>query len=93
MKLTPNQFEGLTQCQMEWATESDWLKQKDRFEDTICWSHLFIYWVDNYASVILATEFLKQNKWDYSISFDISFDNAVGQYCFTTNYRGSWVYA
>ncbi len=23
----------------------------------------------------------------------ISFDNAVGQYCFTTNYRGSWVYA
>ncbi len=42
MKLTPNQFEGLTQCQMEWATESDWLKQKDRFEDTICWSHLFI---------------------------------------------------
>ncbi len=38
------------------------LKQKDRFEDTICWSHLFIYWVDNYASVILATEFLKQNN-------------------------------
>ncbi len=35
MKLTPNQFEGLTQCQMEWATESDWLKQKDRFEDTL----------------------------------------------------------
>ena len=46
MKLTQNQFEGLTQCQMEWATESDWLKQKDRFEDTICWSHLLIYLVE-----------------------------------------------
>lgn len=89
MKITKNQFEGLTQCQMEWATESDWLKQKDRFEDTICWSHLFIYWVENYASVILATEFLKQNKYDFSISFD----NAVGQYCFTTDYAGSWVSA
>ncbi len=34
-------------------------------------------------------EGLTEAQYDYSISFD----NAVGQYCFTTNYRGSWVYA
>jgi hypothetical protein len=76
MKLTKNQFEGLTEAQMEWGTNTDWLQQ-------------FIYWVENYASVVLATEYLRQNRWDYSISFD----NALGQYCFTTNYAGSWVYA
>ena len=89
MKLTKNQFEGLTEAQMEWGTNTEWLQQKDRFEDTICWSHQFIYWVENYASVVLATEFLKQNRFDYSISYD----NAMGQYCFTTNCAGSWVYA
>jgi hypothetical protein len=89
MKLTKNQFEGLTEAQMEWGTNTEWLQQKGRFEDTICWSHQFIYWVENYASVILATEFLKQNRYDYSISYD----NAMGQYCFTSNYAGSWVNA
>jgi len=89
MKLTKNQFEGLTEAQMEWAGNTEWSFQRDRFEDTICWSHKFIYWVENYASVILATEFLKQNRYDYSISYD----NAMGQYCFTTNYAGSWVHA
>jgi hypothetical protein len=33
MKLTKNQFEGLTEAQMEWGTNTDWLQQKDRFED------------------------------------------------------------
>jgi hypothetical protein len=89
MRITKNQFEGLTEAQMEWAGETDWLSQKDRFEDLICWSHKFIYWVENYASVILATEYLRQNRFDYSISFD----NAMSQYCFTTDYAGSWVNA
>jgi hypothetical protein len=89
MKLSKNQFEGLTEAQMEWAGNTEWSSQRDRFEDTICWSHKFIYWVENYASVILATEFLKQNRYDYSISYD----NAMGQYCFTSNYAGSWVNA
>jgi hypothetical protein len=31
--------------------------------------------------------FLQQNKYDYSISYD----NAMDQYCFTTDYAGSWV--
>lgn len=93
MKITKNQFEALTDAQMEWLGsglhQSDWLSQIDRFESTICLSHKFIYWVENYASIILATEFLKQNKYDFSVSFD----NAIGQFCFTTDYAGSWVSA
>lgn len=89
MKITKNQFEGLTVCRMLWGDDPEWKKQVDRFEDTICWSHKFIYYVDNYASIILATEFLKQNRYDFSISFD----NALGEYCFTTDYAGSWVNA
>ncbi len=87
MKISKNQFEGLTEAQMQWAGEADWLTQKDRFEDTICWSHKYIYWVENYASAVLATMFLQQNKYNYSISYD----NAMDQYCFTTDYAGSWV--
>jgi hypothetical protein len=87
MKISKNQFEGLTSAQMQWADEADWLSQADRFEDTICWSHKFIYWVENYASIVLATEFLKQNRYNFSVSYD----NALAQYCFTTDYAGAWV--
>jgi hypothetical protein len=87
MKISKNQFEGLTSAQMQWADESDWLSQADRFEDTICWTHKFIYWVENYASIVLATEFLKQNRFNFSVSYD----NALDQYCFTTDYAGAWV--
>jgi hypothetical protein len=89
MKLTKNNFEGLTQAQMEWANETDWLKQKYRFEYSICWSHKYIYLLVTYSSFILATEYLRQNRFDYSISYD----NAISQYCFTTDYAGSWVNA
>jgi len=87
MKISKNQFEGLTSAQMQWADEQDWLSQADRFEDTICWSHKFIYWVENYASIVLAIEFLKQNRYNFSVSYD----NALAQYCFTTDYAGAWV--
>jgi len=87
MKISKNQFEGLTSAQMQWADEPDWISQAERFEDTICWSHKFIYWVESYASIVLATEFLKQNRFNFSVSYD----NALDQYCFTTDYAGSWV--
>ena len=87
MKISKNQFEGLTTAQMQWADEPDWIKQANRFEDTICWSHKFIYWVENYASIVLVTEFLKQNRFNYSVSYD----NALDQYCFTTDYASAWV--
>ena len=89
MKLTKHDFERLTEVQMEWVGSDGWIDKKDRFEDTINWSHKFIYWVENYASALLATEYLNQKGYDFSISFD----EAMSQYCFTTDYAGSWVNA
>jgi hypothetical protein len=89
MKLTKHDFERLTETQMEWVGNDGWIDQKDRFEDTLNWSHKFIYWVENYASALLATEYLNQKGYDFSIGFDES----MMQYCFTTDYAGSWVNA
>ena len=89
MKLTKHDFERLTETQMEWVGNDGWIDQKDRFEDTLNWSHKFIYWVENYASALLATEYLNQKGYDFSIGFDES----MMQYCFTTDYEGYWVHA
>ena len=89
MKLTERDFERLTESQMEWSTNKSWTSQKDRFEDTVDWSHKFIYWVENYASALLATQYLTQKGFNFSIGFD----EAMMQYVFTTDYAGSWVNA
>ena len=89
MKLTERDFNRLIETAMEWKSEAGWIDKKDRFEDTINWSHKFIYWVENYASALLATEYLNQKGYDFSISYDV----AMTQYCFTTDYAGSWVSA
>ena len=86
MKLTANDFERLTETQMEWNSISDWKDKPYRFNDTINWNHKFIFWTENYASALLATEYLNQQGFDYSISYDES----ISQYCFTTDYSGSW---
>ena len=86
MKLTANDFDRLTETQMEWNSIEDWKEQALRFEDTINWNHKFIFWTENYASALLATEYLNQQGFDYSISYDES----ISQYCFTTDYSGSW---
>ncbi len=89
MELTSKDFERLTETQMEFAGEKDWVKQAARFEDTINWSHKYIYWVESYASALLATHYLYQ----IGFNFSIAFDEAMEQYCFTTDYAGSWVNA
>ena len=89
MNLTERDFNRLIETAMEWKSETGWIDKKDRFEDTINWSHKFIYWVENYASALLATEYLNQKGYDFSISYD----EAMTQYCFTTDYAGSWVSA
>lgn len=87
MKLTANDFERLTETQMEWNSVTDWKEQSFRFEDTINWNHKYIFWTENYASALLATEYLRQQGFDFSISYD----EAINQYCFTTDYAGSWL--
>ena len=86
MKLTKIDFERLTDSQMEWSGNDGWVEQTDRFEETINWNHKFIYRTENYASALLATEYLNQNGFDFSIAYD----GAMECYCFTTDYAGSW---
>jgi len=89
MKLTERDFNRLIDIAMEWNSETDWKEQAHRFEETINWNHKFIYWVENYASALLATEYLAQQGFEFSISWD----EAMEQYCFTSDYAGSWVNA
>jgi hypothetical protein len=89
MKLTAKDFERLTECQMEFSSETDWIQQSERFVDGVNWNHAFIYWTENYSAALLACEYLNQNGFDSQISWDES----IQQYCFTTNYAGSWVNA
>jgi len=89
MKLTAKDFERLTEVQMEFNSNAGWKDQADRFVDGLDWNHAFIYWTENYASALLACSYLKQMGFDYAISWD----EAGEQYCFTTNFVGSWVTA
>jgi hypothetical protein len=79
MKLTADNFERLTECQMEFSSETDWIKQADRFVDGVNWSHSYIYWVENYPAALLACEYLTQIGFDSQISYD----NGLDQYVFT----------
>jgi hypothetical protein len=87
MKVTAQDFERLTSCQMEFAGNDGWVKQILRFDEEINWKHKFIYWVDTYVSALVAVQYLVDQKFDYSISFDV----ATGDWVITTDYAGSWV--
>jgi hypothetical protein len=89
MKLTAKDFERLTDTQMEFKANAGWKDKADRFTDGLDWAHEFIYWAESYASVLLACSYLYQEGFTAAISYD----EAVDQYCFTTNYAGSWVNA
>jgi hypothetical protein len=89
MKLKAIDFERLTECQMEFNAVADWQSQSARFVDGLNWNHAFIYWCENYASTLLACQYLEQK----GFSYEISWDDAIQQYCFTTDYAGSWVKA
>jgi hypothetical protein len=85
VKLNPLDFERLTESQMQFKGHN-WEIQDHRFDQEMNYNHEYIFWVENYASLILATHFLDQVKYSYSIAYD----EAVEMYCFTTDYASSW---
>lgn len=87
MKITAQDFERLTTCQMEFAGNDGWVEQINRFDEEINWKHQFIYWVDTYVSALVAVQYLVDQKFDYSISYD----EATADWVITTDYAGSWV--
>jgi hypothetical protein len=83
-------FERLHETSMEWTQET-WLDQtnEQRFTDgKIDFDHRYIYWFENYASLIAARNILDTLGEDYSEIYDTSLD----QWCLTSTYQDlSWL--
>jgi len=78
-------FQRLHETSMEWNKET-WFEQAnlDRFIDgRIDFSHRYIYWFENYATVMAARDILALLGEDYSEIFD----TATEQWCITSTYQ------
>jgi len=84
-KLTALDFERLTESQMKFAG-SKWEQQSYRFDQEMNYEHKFIYWVENYASYVLASFYLADVGHDSLVSYD----DGAEMFCFTTDYSGTW---
>ena len=83
MKLDGNDFNLLCETKMQWAG-MQWEAIAGRFIDLDVndYNHLWAYWFDSYAAVILARTFLSEQN----IPFAHSFDEAQGQYVLVTDF-------
>ena len=84
-RLNALNFERLTESQMQFAGQN-WEIQNDRFDQEMNYEHEYIFWVESYAALILATHYLK----DIGYSYNESYDSAVDMWCFTTDYPSTW---
>ena len=83
--LNARHFDGLTESQMEFKG-ANWEVQEDRFDQPMNFNHQYIYWVESYAALVLATNYLEVEGY----SFVYAYDDAVEMYCFTTDYPSNW---
>jgi hypothetical protein len=79
-------FERLHETSMQW-TEEIWGEQvNDRrfiaYDSPIDFSHSYIYWYENYASLISARSILYIMNEKYAVLSD----EATGQWCMTSTY-------
>jgi len=78
-------FERLNETSMEWNKET-WFEQAnlDRFIDgRIDFSHQYIYWFENYVSLMAARNILEMFGEQYSEIFD----TVTEQWCMTSTYQ------
>lgn len=78
-------FERLNETSMEWNKET-WFEQAnlDRFIDgRIDFSHRYIYWFENYTSLMAARDILALLGESYSEIFD----TVSEQWCMTSTYQ------
>lgn len=85
VKLTSLDFERLTESQMQFKGHN-WEIQDHRFDQEMNFNHEYIFWVESYASLVLATHYLDLVGHAYAISYD----SAVELWCFTTDYASGW---
>jgi hypothetical protein len=93
MKLTAQDFERLYEISAPWdiAFNADPLRFdglfKEGYEPEV--GQHVMFWFENYASCLLATQYLDQVKEDYTISHD----EAMLQWTICTTYQASWANA
>ena len=77
-------FERLHETSMEWTEETwgDQVKQ-GRFTGKIDFSHRYIYWFENYVSMMAARNVLEIMGETYSELYD----TATEQWCMTSGYQ------
>ena len=78
-------FQRLHEDSMEWNKET-WFEQAnlDRFVDgTIDFSHRYIYWFDNYVSLMAGRKILALLGERYSEIYDTNID----KWCLTSTYQ------
>lgn len=80
MNITEQDFERLTQDSMIWSNE-EWATKLDRFDDELPDSG-YIYWVDNYASIVLCRQYIEER----GCNLTATFDGGMLQWCFVTDY-------
>jgi hypothetical protein len=81
MLITEQDFDMLSNTQMQW-NGYDWEIQADRFEPHVSFDHLWAFWFDSRAALILARNFLIQRE----IKFQETYDNAMDQFVILTDY-------
>ncbi len=91
MTISAQDFEALYETSMEW-TQEIWGEQvkEERFKSstgTFDFNHKYIYWYENYVSLMAARNILKKLDEQYAILND----EATGQWCITSTY-GSLVW-
>ena len=80
-------FERLNETSMEWTLEiwGEQIKQ-GRFISSVStfdFNHRYIYWFDNYASLMAARNILEM----FGESYAEIFDENLGQWCMTSTYQ------
>ena len=82
IKMTPQDFDLLSDMQMEWNV-GNWMEQvkNGRFEDThialLAEAMDWAYWFDNPISCILAKSYLASNKHKFYTSYDLGSESWV----------------
>ena len=87
MIVTRKDFERLSQAQMEWSSNLGWKNEQEfRFDEDINWTYKYIYWFNEYVEALIASQYLVQTHYGYSISFD----QATDQWVIVTDYAADW---
>ena len=82
LQLLAEDFENLTETSMQFKG-NNWEAQDGRFEGKVNYDLDYIYWFDNYANLMAARTILQ----DFGNSWEVLFDDALGQWTLITDYQ------